>query len=672
MAESSPPNLHSRSGIEHALVEVSRLLVSSGHADLHHVLRIVGEAVGADCAYLVTVPDEDDPLDGSATPLGTVTRWNRDGAYVDQPDFSGGTSASGPAMRLLARVHQPETSQASPRPSAAPHPTAPLYAGKSPELADDGEPSGVAIPLLSQKDRFVGYLGIEHATLSAEDLRNHGRVLSVFGDLLAGYFGRKNAERALSESEERWRKFVEFNPEAILILADETILYANEACARLFGVERAADLQHYALHDFLPGDEYEPADVYAAVKQQQADHVAQPAYTPFEHEIVRLDGGERLVETVAVGVPFKGVSAVQMVIRDVTDRKRSEERYRNFVQTISQGVWRIDLADPVSALTLPYLQAERILETGYLAECNTTMTRLFGADSAGAVVGKSIRTLVPALDRQFIRTFVEDGYRLQNQELTVQREGAPPRHFTINAVGRLERGTLVRIWGSCVEVTERVEMERRMVAVLEEQQERIGRDLHDSVGQLLTGIRMLSENLGSRHFSPADEGFAASKKITAFAEEALQRVREICRGLVPPQLYQEGLASALQALVANMDALSAVRCSFSHQGTADVEDYDAKLQLYRMAQEAMNNALKHASPSHVWMRFTQTNHLLTLEIEDDGTGFDVEQSTGKSLGLYSMKRRASSIRAELTIDSEDGVGTMIRVVLPLHSREYDQ
>src|SRR5690606_20140852 len=124
----------------------------------------------------------------------------------------------------------------------------------------DGEQAGVAIPLLSRQDRFVGYLGIEHAALSDEDLRDHGRVLSVFGDLLAGYLGRQNAERALSESEERWRKFVEFNPEAILILADDTILYANEACARLLGVEHAADLQNYALHDFLPADEYEAVE----------------------------------------------------------------------------------------------------------------------------------------------------------------------------------------------------------------------------------------------------------------------------------------------------------------------------------------------------------------------------------------------------------------------------
>jgi signal transduction histidine kinase len=85
-----------------------------------------------------------------------------------------------------------------------------------------------------------------------------------------------------------------------------------------------------------------------------------------------------------------------------------------------------------------------------------------------------------------------------------------------------------------------------------------------------------------------------------------------------------------------------------------------------MTQEAVNNAMKHARPSHVWIRFIHTHEQFTLEIEDDGDGFDVERNVGKSLGLYSMKRRASSIRATLTIDSEPGVGTMVRAVLPTH------
>ena len=650
MDDAKTPFFEPRPGIEHALVEVSRLLVSSGEADLREVLRLVGEAVGAESAYLVTVDEEDELLTGDTPPLGTVTRWRRDGVHSGRL-FDGPSPA--PALRLLARTQDAEN-----RP---PPPTQNGDRDTHGEDDQDADQEGVAIPLLSQQDRFVGYLGIEHASLSVGTLREHGRVLSVFGDLLAGYLSRQRAERALSESEERWRKFVEFNPEAILVVADETILYANQACAHLLGFHDAAELTKYTLRDFLLADQYD------VIEDRQQEHATGRAFTPFEHEIVRIDGEERLVETIAVGVPFKGIPAVQIVIRDVTDRKRSEERYRNFVQTISEGVWRIDLAEPTPALALPYLQAERILSHGYFAECNTMMTRILGAERTEAVIGQPLLKLVPALDHRLVQTFVEDGYRLHNYEFTVPgSERTASRHFALNAVGRIERGALVRIWGSCIEVTERVEMERRMVAVLEEQQERIGRDLHDSVGQLLTGIRMLSENLSTRYFEPDHDGAVAAQKVTSFAEEALQRVREICRGLVPPQLYQEGLASALQTLIANMDALSDVRCTFSHQAGSHIEDQEITLQLYRIAQEAISNALKHARPSHVWTRCAVEDGQLRLEVEDDGIGFDPEQNTGRSLGLYSMKRRASSIRADLSIDSEDGVGTMIRVVRPVH------
>lgn len=645
----TPPRADSetpRSSIEHALVEASHLLVSTTQVDLREVLRILGEAVEAEVAYLVTAPGEEEFALQTA-PIDSVVLWHRHGEEAERRLFDAQRIPAPPALRLLAAT--PDYGQRSCH----------IHTG---EAAGPGEPAGLAIPVLSKQDRFIGYLGIEHARLPERTLREHGRVLSVFGDLLASYFSRKHAEQALRESEERWRLFVDLHPDPLLVTADDAILYANTASASLFGLADADALRDYTLRDFLP------ADLYEIVEQQRQIQAFSASHTPFEHEIIRLDGEERTVESVSIPTTFLGRPAVQTVLRDVTERKRSEERYRTFVQTISEGVWRIDLETPTSVMALPRLQAEHILEVGYLAECNAMMTQLLGAEHTADVVGQRIRVLLPPLDHRVLEMFVVSGYRLHNHELALPRPDGSHRHFAINAVGRVERGTLLRIWGSCVEITERVEMERRMVAVLEEEQERIGRDLHDSVGQLLTGIRMLSENLGQRHFSEGSEGAAAARKVTTFAEEALQRVRDICRGLVPPQLYQEGLTAALQGLAANLDAISDVRCVFSTSEDVAVEDYDTTLQLYRIAQEAANNALKHAAPSHVWIRLSAKPEALTLEVEDDGIGFDTEEHARTSIGLYSMKRRASSIRASLAIESSEEVGTMVRVTLPLGAR----
>ena len=632
-----------RSSIELALVEASHLLVSATQVDLREVLRILGEAVEAESAYLVTAPGEEefalrDDLHDS------IVLWHRNGKEAEHRLFEAEHLPSAPALRLLA--------------------TTPDYVrhrhGAGTEDYDR-EQAGLAIPVLSRQDRFIGYLGIEHAALPEHALREHGRVLSVFGDLLASYFSRKHAEQALRESEERWRQFVDLHPDPILVTVDDAILYANAASATLFGLDRAEDLRDYVLRDFLP------ADLYEVVEQQRQTQAYGPTPTPFEHDIIRLDGDERTVESISVPTPFLGQDAVQTVLRDITERKRSEERYRTFVQTISEGVWRIDLEKPTSVMALPRLQADHVLEFGYLAECNAMMTRLLRARRPTDVIGQRIRTLLPLLDYRVLESFVVSGYRLHNHELSLTHANGSRRHFSINAVGRVERGMLLRIWGSCVEITERVEMERRMVAVLEEEQERIGRDLHDSVGQLLTGIRMLSENLGRRHFAEGSEGAAAAGKVTAFAEEALQRVRDICRGLVPPQLYQEGLAAALQGLTASLDALSDVRCTFIRRAEADVEDYETKLQLFRIAQEAANNALKHARAHHIWIRLVLQDDALTLEVEDDGEGFDTEHLERTSIGLYSMKRRASSIRATLSIESSEELGTLVRVTMSLRA-----
>lgn len=641
MPDSAPPAVAHRSTIEQALVEASHLLVSATQVDLHEVLRILGEAVEAESAYLVIAPGEEAFTADGTPPPGDLIQWSRHGQAPSQRLFGDDSSPAGPSLRLLA--------------------TTPGYVqrGRRFEPGEfDGDQAGLAIPVLSREDRFIGYLGIEHTALPEETLREHGRVLSVFGDLLASYFSRKHAEQALRQSEARWREFVQLHPDPILVTSGVEILYANEASAALFGASDSDALRDHSLRDFLP------ADLYETVEQQRQVQAFGASQAPFEHEVIRLDGEERTVESVSVSTGFMGSPAIQTVLRDVTERKRSEERYRTFVQTISEGVWRIDLESPLSVMALPQIQAEHILEHGYLAECNAMMTRLLGAPSTADVLGQRLRVLLP-VDHHMVEVFVTSGYRLHSYELTIPTSDGSFRHFSINAVGRVERSQLMRIWGSCVEITERVEMERRMVAVLEEEQERIGRDLHDSVGQLLTGIRMLCDNFGNRYGDELGDGLETVRKVKTFSTEALQRVRDICRGLAPPQLYQEGLAAALHGLASNLDSLSDIRCTFVHTTDLDVEDYDTKLQLYRIAQEAANNALKHAEATHLWLRLGLAEAGLVLEIEDDGHGFDPDQQRRHSLGLYSMHHRASSIRASLAIDSHPDVGTVVRAALPL-------
>ncbi|MEZ4700843.1 MAG: GAF domain-containing protein [Rhodothermales bacterium] len=343
--------------------------------------------------------------------------------------------------------------------------------------------------------------------------------------------------------------------------------------------------------------------------------------------------------------------------------RESEERYRTFVDTTSEAIWRIELEKPVSTKGSISEQVNAFCELADLAECNRVMAILLGSRDPEKLLGRRLNVVMPHLEVALVDELVRSGYRLHNHEYSVACNGQHLRHFVINAVGTVKDDTLIRVWGSCVEVTERVMLERQMVEALEEQQQRIGRDLHDGVGQLLTGVRMLSQNLAEKLTEQEDDSAVQARKVSGFAEQASRRVREIYRGLTPTQLFYEGLATALNELAHNTTGLPGITCSFMTDGLVDVWEKDTKMHLYRIAQEAVNNALKHAEASEILISLNARGSEITLSIEDDGKGFDPAVRTGKSLGLNSMDYRARTIKGSFDISSSAGKGTIVRCVI---------
>ena len=340
--------------------------------------------------------------------------------------------------------------------------------------------------------------------------------------------------------------------------------------------------------------------------------------------------------------------------------RKSEERYRTFVDTTSEAIWRIELSQAVSTGEESRVQVNEIAKRGVFAECNKVMAVLLGREMPDELVGKSFSKAMPHLEVALIERFVRSGYRLLNYEYSVACAGNENRFFVINAVGTLEDGHLVRVWGSCVEVTERIRLEQQMVETLEDQQQRIGRDLHDGVGQLLTGVRMLSQNLSEKLRTDSDENYSHAKKISSFAEQASTRVREIYRGLTPTQLFFEGLSTALNELAHNTNALPGITCEYKWDERIDVWERETKMHLYRIAQEATNNALKHAEATEIIISLTLDDDTVMVGVEDNGRGFDTAIRTGKSLGLNSMEYRSRTIKGHFDITSGPDSGTIVQ------------
>jgi len=198
-----------------------------------------------------------------------------------------------------------------------------------------------------------------------------------------------------------------------------------------------------------------------------------------------------------------------------------------------------------------------------------------------------------------------------------------------------------------------------------EERNRIARDLHDAVSQKLFSIRLTAEAAVTN--MPRDPAKAAADLATVrrLAAEAAEEVSAIVVGLRPADLAGDGLDVALRKQTELLDRVHAARVRFTGSAIPRLRT-EREQSLYRIAQEALHNALRHATPAHVDVRLATRNGLVVLEVVDDGSGFDPETAGGaaRRLGLASMRDRARAAGGRLTVRSRRGGGTSVRVEVP--------
>lgn len=207
-----------------------------------------------------------------------------------------------------------------------------------------------------------------------------------------------------------------------------------------------------------------------------------------------------------------------------------------------------------------------------------------------------------------------------------------------------------------VDVTEQRQIERQMLQALEEERQRIGRDLHDGLGQYLTGVACLSSALeqslrGKR--SLAEQAAIISRRVN----EAIEQTRALSRGLCPVQVETTGLCSALGDLAYTTQKLHATKCSFQADPDNEIFDNATAVQLYRIAQEAVTNALRHAKASRINIELVKDGGGGILRIYDDGIGLQADNNGGAAgIGMSSMRHRASLIGGSLEVSTRNGEG----------------
>ncbi|MEO5718249.1 MAG: PAS domain S-box protein [Chthoniobacterales bacterium] len=321
-------------------------------------------------------------------------------------------------------------------------------------------------------------------------------------------------------------------------------------------------------------------------------------------------------------------------------------RLRGIVDTAVDGIITID-------------------ERGIVETVNPAAERVFGY-AAVEVIGHNVSMLMPEPYRSEHDGYLDHYHKTGERRIIGigrevrgrRKDGSEfPMDLAVSAANVGQR----RIFTGLVrDITERKRLEQEILEISDHEQRRIGSDLHDDLCQRLAGIRFSCDALRSSLGKiPAAGVVERVEKIGARVSEAIDRTRMLARGLSPVALEANGLASALQELVTGIRQLFGIDCQFKSKGEVAVNDAMCGIHLYRIAQEAINNALKHGRPSKLLVSLERRGDKGTLAIRDDGVGFLIGQERSHGMGLRTMAYRAGMIGADVSVKSKPGQGTII-------------
>ncbi len=210
------------------------------------------------------------------------------------------------------------------------------------------------------------------------------------------------------------------------------------------------------------------------------------------------------------------------------------------------------------------------------------------------------------------------------------------------------------------------ELAQQLIAVQEHERRALARELHDEMAQHCTAIRIEAAYL--QRAQDASQIIASAQRSAATAELLYEGVRRLLRRLRPAELDELGLVPALQALCEHFETRSGLSCRFAFNGVAGPmgslgEAIDTAV--YRVAQEALSNSMRHAKAANVSVSLICTAAAVVLQVEDDGRGFDPQSRHGtRGLGLLGATERAAALGGELTVISRPGAGTCLRLWVP--------
>lgn len=301
---------------------------------------------------------------------------------------------------------------------------------------------------------------------------------------------------------------------------------------------------------------------------------------------------------------------------------------------------------------------------GVIEGVNPATERMFGF-SASEMIGKNVRIIMPEPYRSQHGEFMEKYLRTGKAHIIgIGREVVARKKdgtiFPVDlAVSEIRVGDRRIFTGTIRDLTERNRMLDQIMRVEQAEQQRIGGDLHDGLGQQLTGAAMLADVLRSKLQHAGSQHVEAAQDVKQVINQSIVHLRALVKGLRPVELEAEGLMMAMGQLADEAETIFRVNCEFTCPRPVLVHDRSVAEHLYYIAREAVHNAIRHGKSRNIEIRLERVGSTLSLTIADDGQGIPARIDPQAGRGLSIMQHRSRMVGGVFSIGRGKPAGTMV-------------